>query len=112
MILIIFIVFRTFKKEILLHSEKFFNESNQILSNKLTTFSKKLQATENNVWNKYKLIKTTSQSQTSKSSTKTESDKNLGTKQKEKIANLEIKIKLLEDNLATYKLNFHYPALI
>ena len=46
-----------FKKEILIFSEKFYNESSEDISRRINTLTKKIQNTENNIMNKYKIMK-------------------------------------------------------
>jgi uncharacterized coiled-coil protein SlyX len=86
-----------FKKDILLYYDKCYNEITNKLNSRVADLNKKLQIIENNVLNKYKIIK-------EKITTKVETKKNeICEKPKDKTANLEIKIKFLEDTINTLK---------
>jgi hypothetical protein len=91
----------TFKKDVMIYSDKFYTEAYSIFNNKLSEVQKKLQVTENNVLNKIKLIKeknNISFSNLKKNVCNKEKDNlETGLNSKEKIANLEIRIKFLED---------------
>jgi hypothetical protein len=86
-----------FKKEILLHYDKCYSEASSRFNTKVADLNKKLLIIENNVLNKYKIIK-------DKINSKVEVKKvEVGSVAKDKTANLEIKIKHLEDSLGTMK---------
>lgn len=91
-----------FKKEIMLYSDKFFNESSAKFQSKLQDVSKKLTMAETNFMNKYKLIKEKFEKKNLTASNKTTKNSS-NTNLTGNIANLEIKNKFLEDSLNSLK---------
>ena len=92
-----------FKEEMLLFKDKCYGEYYNEVNNKMKQINKKLNTVENNVNNKYKILK----EKLSNSSNNIKLNNNyinlISQEKKEKIANLEIKIKFLEDNLNKFK---------
>jgi hypothetical protein len=91
-----------FKKDIMLYSDKFYNDSCSKITSKISEIGKKIQLIETNNSNKMKLFKDKISLLQMKESAKVE--KNESQLNKEKFANYEIKIKNLEDNINILKL--------
>ncbi len=89
-----------FKEEILLFKDKCYGESMNEINNKMKKLNKKITTVENNINNKYKILK---EKLNYNNINKLNNYNNISQEKKDKIANLEIKIKFLEDNINKYK---------
>ena len=92
-----------FKEEILLFKDKCYGEYYNEVNNKMRQLTKKLNTVENNVNNKYKIIKEKLANNDINSKINNNYINLISQEKKEKIANLEIKIKFLEDSINKYK---------
>ena len=90
----------TFKEEIMLFGDKCYGECVNEVNEKILQLNKKINNVENNVMNKYRIIKDKFNNNLSINSNL---NNNLNTGNKDKLANLEIKIKFLEDSILTLK---------
>ena len=90
-----------FKEEMLLFKDKCYGECFNEINNKMKKLNKKMITVENNVNNKYKLIKEKLNSNYNK--VNNINNNIISQEKKDKIANLEIKIKFLEDSINKYK---------
>ena len=89
-----------FKEEILLFGDKCYGECVNEINNKMQKLNKKMNTVENNITNKYRILKDKLNSNKQNINTNMNI---LSQEKKDKIANLEIKIKFLEDNLSGLK---------
>ena len=89
-----------FKEEILLFKDKCYGECVNEINNKMKKLNKKITTVENNINNKYKIMK---EKLNTNNINKLNNYTNISQEKKDKIANLEIKIKFLEDNINKYK---------
>ena len=92
-----------FKEEILLFKDKCYGEYYNEVNTKMRQLTKKLNTVENNVNNKYKILKEKLANNDINSKINNNYINLLSQEKKEKIANLEIKIKFLEDSINKYK---------
>ena len=92
-----------FKEEILLFKDKCYGEYYNEVNNKMRQLTKKFNTVENNVNNKYKIIKEKLANNDINSKINNNYINLISQEKKEKIANLEIKIKFLEDSINKYK---------
>ena len=92
-----------FKEEILLFKDKCYGEYYNEVNNKMRQLTKKLNTVENNVNNKYKILKEKLANNNSNNKINNNYINLISQEKKEKIANLEIKIKFLEDSINKYK---------
>ena len=88
-----------FKEEILLFKDKCYGECVNEINDKIKKLNKKITTVENNINNKYKIMK----DKLSNNNINKLNNNIISQEKKDKIANLEIKIKFLEDNLNKYK---------
>ena len=89
-----------FKEEILLFKDKCYGECVNEINDKIKKLNKKITTVENNINNKYKIMK---DKLSNNNINKLNNNNIISQEKKDKIANLEIKIKFLEDNLNKYK---------
>ena len=89
-----------FKEEILLFKDKCYGECVNEINDKIKKLNKKISTVENNINNKYKIMK---DKLSNNNINKLNNNNIISQEKKDKIANLEIKIKFLEDNLNKYK---------
>jgi hypothetical protein len=89
---------QNFKKEIMMYSDKFLNESFDVFNGKVLELHKKMQIIESKTMNKMKVIKEKMCNKLVKEN-KPETNINY----KEKMANLEIKLKLQEESICNMK---------
>ena len=92
-----------FKKEMFLFGDKCYGECLNEVNSKIYEINKKLQNAENNIMNKYKIIKEKLKNNNNNNLTTFSNSAN-SINYKEKNANLEIKIKFLEDTNNSLKL--------
>ena len=92
-----------FKEEMLLFKDKCYGEYYNEVNNKMKQLNKKLNTVENNVNNKYKIIKDKLLINSNNNKMNNNYLNLISQEKKEKIANLEIKNKFLEDNINKYK---------
>ena len=92
-----------FKEEILLFKDKCYGEYYNEVNTKMRQLTKKLNTVENNVNNKYKILKEKLANNDINSKINNNYINIISQEKKEKIANLEIKIKFLEDSINNYK---------
>ena len=90
-----------FKEEILLFGDKCYGECVNEINNKMQKLSKKLTQVENNVTNKYRILK--DKINLNKQNMNINANNLISQEKKDKIANLEIKIKFLEDSISKLK---------
>lgn len=90
-----------FKEEILLFGDKCYGECVNEINNKMQKLNKKITTVENNITNKYRILK--DKLNNNKQNISSNSNNLVSQEKKEKIANLEIKIKFLEDSLNKLK---------
>ena len=88
-----------FKEEILLFKDKCYGECVNEINNKIKKLNKKIATVENNINNKYKILK----EKLNNNNINKINNNIMSQEKKDKIANLEIKIKFLEDNINKYK---------
>lgn len=93
-----------FKKEMFLFGDKCYGECLNEVNSKIYEMNKKLQNVENNIMNKYKIIKEKIKNSNNNNNLTTFSSSSSSINYKEKNANLEIKIKFLEDTNNSLKL--------
>ena len=89
-----------FKEEILLFGDKCYGECVNEINNKMQKLTKKLTQVENNITNKYRILK--DKINLNKQNININNN-SISQEKKDKIANLEIKIKFLEDSLSKLK---------
>ena len=92
-----------FKEEILLFKDKCYGECVNEINKKMKNLTKKMTTIENNINNKYKIIKEKINNNNNIKKLNNNNNNILSQEKKEKIANLEIKIKFLEDSINKYK---------
>ena len=92
-----------FKEEILLFRDKCYGECQNEVNAKIQQISKKISVTEKNIMNKYRIIKEKIANNSKQASVNSNIVNLISSEKKEKIANLEIKIKFLEDSLNKLK---------
>ena len=92
-----------FKEEILLFKDKCYGEYFNEVNNKMKQINKKFNTVENNINNKYKILKEKFSNNSNNNKLNNNYINLISQEKKEKIANLEIKIKFLEDNLNKFK---------
>ena len=92
-----------FKEEILLFKDKCYGEYYNEVNNKMKQLNKKLNTVENNVNNKYKILKDKLSDNNKTNKLNNNYLSLISQEKKEKIANLEIKIKFLEDSINKHK---------
>ena len=92
-----------FKEEILLFKDKCYGEYYNEVNNKMKQLNKKISNVESNVNNKYKIIKEKMVNNNNNNNKFNNYMNIISQEKKEKIANLEIKIKFLEDSVNNYK---------
>lgn len=85
-----------FKKEMYLFGDRCYGECLNEVNMKVNEVNKKLNSVENNIMNKYRIIKD-KLSSANKTMTTTSNVSTTGGNYKDKLANLEIKVKVLED---------------
>ena len=90
-----------FKEEVLLFGDKCYGECVNEINNKMQKLNKKITQVENNVINKYRILK--DKLNTNKQNIAGNMNNLISQEKKDKIANLEIKIKFLEDSLSKLK---------
>ena len=90
----------SFKEEIMLFGDKCYGECVNEVNEKILQITKKINNVENNVMNKYRIIKDKLNNNLNNSNL---SNLNSVNNNKDKLANLEIKIKFLEDSILTLK---------
>ena len=90
-----------FKEEMLLFGDKCYGECMNEVNNKIKKLNKKINSVENNVTNKYLILK--DKLNNNKINNNINNNNIISQEKKEKIANLEIKIKFLEDNINKLK---------
>ena len=90
-----------FKEEVLLFGDKCYGECVNEINNKMQKLNKKIAQVENNIINKYRILKDKLNS--NKQNTSGSINNLISQEKKDKIANLEIKIKFLEDSLSKLK---------
>ena len=90
-----------FKEEILLFGDKCYGECVNEINNKMQRLNKKITQIENNIANKYRILKDKLNS--NKQNSNGNINNLISQEKKDKIANLEIKIKFLEDSLSKLK---------
>ena len=88
-----------FKEEILLFGDKCYGECVNEINNKMQKLNKKLAKVENNITNKYRILK----DKIYINKNIPPNNNSISQEKKDKIANLEIKIKFLEDSLSKIK---------
>ena len=88
-----------FKEEILLFGDKCYGECVNEINNKMQKLNKKLAKVENNITNKYRILK----DKIYINKNIPPNNNSISQEKKDKIANLEIKIKILEDSLSKLK---------
>ena len=88
-----------FKEEILLFGDKCYGECVNEINNKMQKLNKKLTQVENNITNKYRILK----DKINLNKNIPQNNNSISQEKKDKIANLEIKIKFLEDSLSKLK---------
>ena len=87
-----------FKVEVLLFVDKCYVECLNEINNKMQKLNKKITQVENNTINKYRILK--DKLNTNKQNVSANINNLIFQEKKDKIANLEIKIKFLEDSLS------------
>ena len=90
-----------FKEEILLFGDKCYGECVNEINNKMQKLTKKMTTVESNITNKYRILKEKLFNKQNINSNTNNSI--ISQEKKEKIANLEIKIKFLEDSISKLK---------
>ena len=90
-----------FKEEVLLFGDKCYGECVNEINNKMQKLNKKITQVENNVINKYRILK--DKLNTNKQNIAGNMNNLISKEKKDKIANLEIKIIFLEDSLSKLK---------
>ena len=90
-----------FKEEILLFGDKCYGECVNEINNKMQKLTKKMATAESNITNKYRLLK--DKLSNNKQNISANVNNLVSQEKKEKIANLEIKVKFLEDSLSKLK---------
>lgn len=91
-----------FKEEILLFGDKCYGECVNEINVKMQKLTKKINTVENNITNKYRLLKD-KLNNTQKQNINNNVNNLISLEKKDKIANLEIKIKFLEDSSTKLK---------
>ena len=90
-----------FKEEVLLFGDKCYGECVNEINNKMSKLNKKISQVENNISNKYRLLK--EKIINNKQNINNNINNLVSQEKKDKIANLEIKIKFLEDTSSKLK---------